>query len=65
MNSSMLSTMAATAPSCARSVRGQEVGSMTGAYRANAAIFGAATGGFWTLDPHTTKQHHSLRERRT
>lgn len=51
----------ATAPSCSRVERGQD---LAYAVRAN-GIFGAVTGGVWTLDPHTTKLHHSLRERRT
>ncbi len=54
-------TKVAMAPSCSRIERDQD---LAYAVRAN-GIFGAATGGFWTLDPHTTKPHHSLRERRT
>lgn len=61
MNSSMLDMQVATAPACSRAARGRGLGY---AVCAN-AIVGAATGGFWTFDPHTTKQHHSLRERRT
>jgi len=64
MNSSMLNMQVATTPSCSRLDRGQELGYVVRAAGRNAAIFGAASAGFWTLDPHTTKQYHSLRERR-
>ena len=60
MNTSMLDMKVATAPSCARPARGRGLG-----YAVPATAIFAATGGIWTTDPHTTKQHHSLRERRT
>ena len=59
MNSSMHNMQVATAPSCSRLDRVQGLRS---AVRAN-PIFGAATGGFWALEAHTTKPYHSLRER--
>lgn len=61
MHNLTLDMQIATGLPCARPVRDRDAGY---AVRAN-TIFGAATGGFWALDPHTTKHHHSLRERRT
>ena len=54
---------AITAAACSRLDRGVAGGVYAGGR--NVAIFGAATGGFWTLEPKTTKHHHSQRERRT
>ena len=64
MNSSMHHMKAVTVPKCSLSRRVQDVATVSNIW-ADAANFGAATGGFRTLDPHTTEQYHSLRERRT
>lgn len=56
---------ATTAAACSRLDRGVAVSGGVYANGRNMAIFGAATGGFWTLEPKTTKHHHSQRERRT
>ena len=65
MISSMHNMQAATAPSCSRLDRGVEQGYAVRVGGRNNAIFGAVTGGFWALEPKTTKHHHSQRERRT
>lgn len=61
MNTSMHNMQVATAPSCSRLDRVQDLGSSV---RTN-PIFGAAIGGFWAVEAHTTKPYHSLRERTT